>query len=433
MSGSASSRPMGTQLQPLLGCKPDLIISRPLSQGTIPEIGRVGPVAMSVQDGQAALLQLLLDAGVPEHHATETLGILRREHVDSVDLLLANLGGLNGTIPLATFNTIKAFLANHSARKIKAGRDSPALPQQPDHAVLLSTGEQPLPRSPAKPTAQELQMAQRTQTEWWLKAEEEDDRDLSTDAPPSLRAKPAPASLVGAEPVRPSDSLSFGLPDVRSTPSALDVLNGTGELPPFGVGGARQALGSELSFNSSRRHLAARPPTQLELPPGHAAEVAPTAAPAPGRATVDVALTDLAAQKLRRWQNSSLEHQASLVTEPMEMGLVWLAQILFTVSTITLAVMWAWSDADEKPAFVMTMFVCGIAGSAYYAKVTGYGELRLSGSDSTVPIARYIDWRGSMLKARVGSLPGTVGVVAVRLAPSRPSGPFQPPGSSPRR
>ena len=94
-------------------------------------------------------------------------------------------------------------------------------------------------------------------------------------------------------------------------------------------------------------------------------------------------------QKLAEMQERAL-HESSIVSEPLEIGLVWLTQFGFTISTIILAAFWIMADHDEKGTFVTTMLTCAIAAGAYYAKATGYGEISYYGRK--VPLARYIDW-----------------------------------------
>ena len=66
----------------------------------------------------------------------------------------------------------------------------------------------------------------------------------------------------------------------------------------------------------------------------------------------------------------------------------WIVQILFSLASLLLVVLWAVSENPE--AFVVTFFVMVIAAAAYLAKVTNMGDATFAGRK--VPIIRYIDW-----------------------------------------
>jgi len=85
------------------------------------------------------------------------------------------------------------------------------------------------------------------------------------------------------------------------------------------------------------------------------------------------------------------QEETTIDTEPLEHGLVWLVQIIFTVSTVVLAAFWKMAAPEDKPMFVTCLLTCAIAAGAYYAKATGHGDLRMA-SGQVVPLARYIDW-----------------------------------------
>ena len=83
-------------------------------------------------------------------------------------------------------------------------------------------------------------------------------------------------------------------------------------------------------------------------------------------------MTEAPSSFLKRLQQQA-EGESTIVSEPLEMGLVWMTQFGFTASTILLAAFWISADESEKGNFVTTMLTCAIAAGAYYAKGTGYG------------------------------------------------------------
>jgi len=99
---------------------------------------------------------------------------------------------------------------------------------------------------------------------------------------------------------------------------------------------------------------------------------------------------DAVAAKLASLQ-ASAEEESRIVSAPLEHGLVMLTFVVFAVSTIVLAAFWKMAAPEDKSTFVTSMLTCAIAAGAYYAKVTGNGDLQMP-SGQVVPLARYIDW-----------------------------------------
>ncbi|CAK8994314.1 unnamed protein product, partial [Durusdinium trenchii] len=93
-------------------------------------------------------------------------------------------------------------------------------------------------------------------------------------------------------------------------------------------------------------------------------------------------------QKLEQRQEIVRSSQHEWWTYKFAQVTAWVIQILFSLASLLLLVLWIRHVHPE--AYVVTFFVMVIAALAYLAKVTGMGDAVIGGRK--VPIIRYIDW-----------------------------------------
>ena len=93
-------------------------------------------------------------------------------------------------------------------------------------------------------------------------------------------------------------------------------------------------------------------------------------------------------QKLEQRQEIVRSSQHEWWTYKFAQVTAWVVQILFSLASLLLLVLWIRHVHPE--AYVVTFFVMVIAALAYLAKVTGMGDAVIGGRK--VPIIRYIDW-----------------------------------------
>lgn len=101
-----------------------------------------------------------------------------------------------------------------------------------------------------------------------------------------------------------------------------------------------------------------------------------------------VAATKSIEQKLEKRQEMVRSSQHEWWTYKFAHMTAWVVQILFSLASLLLLVLWIRHVHPE--AYVVTFFVMVIAALAYLAKVTGMGDAVIGGRK--VPIIRYIDW-----------------------------------------
>ena len=289
---------------------------------------------------------------VRERNIDEIVRILAKEHIDSVPTLLSNIDAVQTALPIASYSTLRSYcksIADALNPAMKPQSFAPPARTTRPVARPVSRGYSSRGQTfPAEVTPHAYEV-----THDWLA--KEDAKDIS---PLAVRAPVKMPFQVGAV--------------VHETPSQDSMVNDSWE---------KRFRELQAIYNAQKK--------AADLEQGTPAQPEPEPTEKKRKPSKTQLVTEAPSSFLKRLQQQA-EGESTIVSEPLEMGLVWMTQFGFTASTILLAAFWISADESEKGNFVTTMLTCAIAAGAYYAKGTGYGEVSYNGRK--VPLARYIDW-----------------------------------------
>ena len=339
--------------------------------------------------------------------------LLEREHIDTVPLLFANLNLLTNALPIATHTTLMNY-----RQLLAVSFPEPQQPSGPMHAhtppraALASLRSDTAAHNPRALRNQDSDEASpRKVTEWWLARNGEHHDGVGADA--DLRADPVEViahrsspglapSVYQATPMQ--DTLLCGeweshsgagkgaqgrarswhdaraqarkkSKDAEDTDSALSAYH-------YQCGGAMLPAEHQTTTMvvSPEQGVAIPPYSQQQVTGIPMSEQMPSpcgTGPSPSHHRVNIkqhqcynqainmpgqqanmqphtSIGEAIAAQLATMQEAARE-ESKIVSELMEMRLVWLTQLGFTGSTLTLAGFWLAADSKDKGAFVTTM------------------------------------------------------------------------------
>lgn len=305
--------------------------------------------------------------------------LLEREHIDTVPLLFANLNLLTNALPIATHTTLMNY-----RQLLAVSFPEPQQPSGPMHAhtppraALASLRSDTAAHNPRALRNQDSDEASpRKVTEWWL-ARNGEHHDGGS--PVSCMWESHSGAGKGAQGRARSwhDARAQARKkskDAEDTDSALSAYH-------YQCGGAMLPAEHQTTTMvvSPEQGVAIPPYSQQQVTSIPMSEQMPSpcgTGPSPSHHRVNIkqhqcynqainmpeqqanmqphtSIGEAIAAQLATMQEAARE-ESKIVSEPMEMRLVWLTQLGFTGSTLTLAGFWLAADSKDKGAFVTTM------------------------------------------------------------------------------
>ena len=278
-----------------------------------------------------------------ENRANDILQLLDREHIDTVPLLFENLNLLKGVLPIATHSTLVNYRQSIA--------DSLAVPQQPARLIHAHTPDarararsatRPLPLTRDLPVETSPQIV----TEWWLArnehaSQEDSDPELCTDPPAShnSRGGRSPTGLQVHETELTHQALSYGEWEKNmgtSTPGARSWHEARAHAREESKKAEEKLAEEKLEGNlaaegpASAWHYQSRGATE---PSQHQIIMPKETHMSGGEHSMKRRISNAMSAQLAAMQEAARE-ESKIVSEPLELGLVWLTQFGFTASTL---------------------------------------------------------------------------------------------------